>query len=277
MTHSYEKYISRLRSLREQRPELKAYQRNIETETPLLTKVGREATANMQRSGASVASQAAVLQQQQGDIANIHRTAYNDALSAGEQRNATIDSKIADVSFAQDQAREQEQQQKDARKAGLLKGGMQVGGAALGAVAGSVVPGVGTMLGTKLGSAGGQMLSSFVGDNSKLATDNFNAEEFNQGLQDTISGISGALTLKTQKATMGELSQHMASIDSLSVKDLAMVRGYIENGDVEEALNYLKMIKGNAPALTTPMSESIPSIPDDIAGLQSYYNKRRGQ
>lgn len=245
MTHSYEKYISRLKSLREQRPELKAYQRNIETETPLLTKIGREATANMQRSGASVASQAAVLQQQQGDIANIHRTAYNDAMAAGEQRNSTIDSKIADVSFAQDQALEQEQQQKDARKAGLLKTGMQVGGAALGAVAGSVIPGTGTMLGAKLGSAGGQMLGSFVGNDSKIATDNFNAEEFNQGMQDTIAGISGALTLKSQKTTMGELSQYMASIDQLSVKDLAMVRGYIENGDVEEALNYLKLIKGN--------------------------------
>lgn len=243
MTHSYEKYISRLRSLREQRPELKAYQRNIETETPLLTRVGREATANMQRSGASVASQAAVLQQQQSDIANIHRTAYNDAMAAGEQRNATIDSKIADVSFAQDQALEQEQQQKDARKAGLLKVGMQAGGAALGAGIGAFAGN--PLLGAKIGSAGGQMLSSFVGDDSKIAADNFNAEEFNQGLQDTISGISGALTLKTQKATMGELSQHMASIDSLSVKDLAMVRGYIENGDVEEALNYLRILKGN--------------------------------
>lgn len=101
------------------------------------------------------------------------------------------------------------------------------------------------MLGAKIGAGLGGMAGSFVGGDQKFATNYVNPEELMMGIQDTAGSIAGAVTLKSQKKSMGDLSNLMvAKRGSMSSQDIAWIIGQINTGDIESAIKYLEGING---------------------------------
>lgn len=101
------------------------------------------------------------------------------------------------------------------------------------------------MLGAKIGGGIGGMGGSFLGGDGKMSLNNFNPEEFMQGFQDTATSIAGAVTLKSQKKSMSDLSDLMvAKRGSMSSQDIAWIIGQIDTGDIESAIKYLRGING---------------------------------
>lgn len=180
----------------------------------------------------------AMMRGQSSEISEVLRQkaagAYNqnsESLMANERNrvmtdNNNIDNAINEV-IAKKEA-EKEAKEK-ARKDGLLKTGLSVGGAALGAVVGSVVPGAGTMIGAQLGASLGGIAGGFVGGGGKMAVDQADPEVIMAGVQDTISGISAASTLKSHKKDAEDM--------------LGFMNGYFREKDPAEKANKAETLR----------------------------------
>ena len=138
---------------------------------------------------------------------------FNQERARVEERNQSIDDGIDQAIFRRNEER---RAAKKKRKDGLLKTGLQIGGAALGAVVGSIVPGAGTMIGAQLGASLGGTASGFVGGGGKVGMNYANPDEIMAGVQDTISGISSTIRLKSQQNDLNGIGDLMKGITSAS-------------------------------------------------------------
>lgn len=242
----YDKYLRRLQAKRADSPYYKAFRMQQANTALTQQSLDQQMRARLQSNGASAgAIEQAHQSLQQSALGSMH-SAFGEMSVREDQRRSEIDSRIDSLTMAKEQQEAAERERKQAGKNALLKTGLQVGGAALGAAVGSIiVPGAGTMLGAKIGAGLGGITGSFVGGNGKLGTNYVNPEELMAGIQDTAGSIAGAVTLKSQKKSMGDLSNLMvAKRGSMSSQDIAWITGQINTGDIESAIKYLEGING---------------------------------
>lgn len=248
MINPYDKYIVRLKNKKAARPEMEMYNRNLSTLSGTYQTFDRDMESSLRRSGASTAAKVAANNEAKKGFNNIQNQTYNQAVSEESKRQGRLDEMIAEADLKSTAWQEQQDLMKQERKNALIKTGFQIGGAAVGAGIGAMAGN--PILGAQLGASGGQMLGSFVGGDGQMSTDNFNPEEFSMGLQDTISGISSAVTLGEQKAVLSDLSNELSDVQNLSAQDISMVIGFIQTGQVSAAAEMLRKRRANNPTLT---------------------------
>jgi len=238
---NYDKYIKRLKAKRAENPEYAYYRQTMQQMVEPLRQMNYQMQGQMNLAGGSVGARAqAGLSAQQG-LQQTASTIYGQADRSQQQRNDQLDNQIMGLEMQRDQ---QKDQQKDAG----LKSAIQIGATALGAVAGSVIPGAGTLIGAQIGSAVGGIGSSFVGNGGQMGLNYVNPEELQQGIGDTIAGISAASTLKTHRDFMTEFGN---KYQLMSTADKQMLTTFITVGDIQGAMEFLKRL---GTASTTDLS-----------------------
>lgn len=240
----YDKYLRRLQAKRADSPYYKAFRMQQANTALTQQSLDQQMRARLQSTGSSAgATEQAHQSLQQSALAST-QTAWGQMATAEDQRRSEIDSRIDSLQMAKDQQEAAEREAREAKRGGLLKSIASFGGAALGAVAGTIIaPGAGTMLGAQIGGGIGGMGGSFIGGDGKMSLNNFNPEEFMQGFQDTAGSIAGALTLKSQKQSMGQLSELLsAKRGTMKSEDWAWISGLIGSGDIEGVIEYLNKL-----------------------------------
>jgi len=242
----YDKYLRRLQAKRADSPYYKAFRMQQASTALTQQSMDQQMRARLQSTGASAGAIEQAHQGLQQSALASTQSAWAQMSQQEASRRDEIDSKIDSLTMAKEQQEAAEREAREAKRGGLLKSIASFGGAALGAVAGSIIaPGAGTMLGAKIGGGIGGMGGSFLGGDGKMSLNNFNPEEFMQGFQDTATSIAGAVTLKSQKKSMSDLSNLMvAKRGSMSSQDIAWITGQINTGDIESAIKYLEGING---------------------------------
>jgi uncharacterized membrane protein len=216
-----DKRLARLRSRRAEMPEYNLMARNIASQSGTLNELTKRSTGELVKTGASAG--AIINAQRQGaeSISDSANDAYRTAQNSMDTRLANNANEIGNVENAIAVDKERKAQAKKARTEGFIKTGLQIGGAVLG----SVIPGVGTAIGASLG----QMAGSFIGDG--------NPDELMTGFQDTVSGISAASTLKTQKNLMADVGK--LDLNNMSSKDIDNLKLKIATGDINSLREFL--------------------------------------
>jgi uncharacterized membrane protein len=221
-----DKRLARLRSRRAEMPEYNLMARNIASQSGTLNELTKRSTGELVKTGASAG--AIINAQRQGaesisDSANdAYRTAQNSMDTRLENNSAQI-GKVEDALAA-----EKEQKRKEKQLSG--KNFLQIGASVLGAGIGTLIaPGVGTALGASLGASVGQMGSSFMPGGT--------SEDLMQGFQDTVSGISAASTLKTQKNLMADVGK--LDLNNMSSKNIDNLKLKIATGDIKSLREFL--------------------------------------
>ena len=146
--------------------------------------------------------------------------------------NSAIDDSIIQAQAQYDKQREEE---KRAKKDRFAKIALELGGAATGAVVGAFAGN--PMMGARIGAGAGKAASGFVGGGGKMALDQANPDEIIAGVTDTVSGISAATTLHTQKKDIGNLSTYLqkniGSKDPAIQQNIKLLTMAIDSGNME--------------------------------------------
>lgn len=244
MAHiDYDKYLRRLQAKRADSPYYKAFRMQQASTALTQQSMDQQMRARLQSTGASAGAIEQAHQGLQQSALASTQSAWGQMSTQEASRRDEIDSRIDSLTMAKEQQEAAERERRQAGKNSLLKGALQIGGAALGAAVGSIVPGAGTMLGAKIGAGLGGITGSFVGGNGKLGTNYVNPEELMMGIQDTAGSIAGAVTLKSQKQSMGQLSELLsAKRGTMKSEDWAWISGMIGSGDIEGVIEYLNKL-----------------------------------
>lgn len=239
----YDKYLRRLQAKRADSPYYKAFRMQQANTALTQQSLDQQMRARLQSNGASAgAIEQAHQSLQQSALGSMH-SAFGEMSVREDQRRSEIDSRIDSLTMAKEQQEAAERERKQAGKNSLLKGALQIGGAALGGIVGSIGGPGGAMLGAKIGAGLGGITGSFVGGNGKLGTNYVNPEELMMGIQDTAGSIAGAMTLASQKQSMGKLSELLsAKRGTMKSEDWSWISGLIGTGDIEGVIEYLNKL-----------------------------------
>lgn len=253
MKIDYDKYISRLQAKRADSPYFKAFRQQQANISLTQQSQDQQMRARLSSGGSSAGATEQAHQNLFQASTAATQSAWGEAATQEHSRISEIDNRIEQLRMAAEQQEEQIKEEKKAKKNALLKTGFQVGGAAIGAAVGMAAGN--PLLGAKIGAGAGNMAGSFIGGDGKMAMNNLDPQQFMTGLADTAGSIAGAVTLKNQKEKMGELGELLRGLPTLSKQDNMGIRMFLESGDIDGAINYLKGIA--TPGASIPSTGTI--------------------
>lgn len=236
MKIDYEKYIQRLQAKRANSPYAQAFKQQASANALTQRSIDQQLRSTMGMRGFSAGAIEQTAQSRDEAARASTGARWAEMAEKDAVRNDQIDSRIESLELQKEQQDEAIRQQVQEKKNALIKTGFQIGGAAVGAGVGVFAGN--PMLGAQVGSAGGQMLGSFIGGDGKMSTRNFNPEEFMSGFQDTVSSVSSALTLNSQRNDLSTLTDLVKGRE-LSSKDILFLSEFLQAGDVMAAKKYL--------------------------------------
>lgn len=212
MARQYETYLSRLKQIKQRRPEMDVYNRTMQAQSKPFNLLNESTARITQQGGASTGAQVAALNQGRQQWNHAQQGAYNTALNATVQRNENLDMKIAEVEAANEAEKERAAIERGQKKAEAVKAGLTIAGA----VIGSVIPGAGTLAGASVGAAIGQTVGGFVGSdkdgNLSVNPEDWDSQAIIQGAANTISSLSANANETKMKNTMSLIAQNTALI-----------------------------------------------------------------
>lgn len=257
MANQYENYLNRLRNIKLNRPEMKVYERSIQSMSQPFNILNRKMASLTQRGGASTASQVAALNEGRSQWNNFQREGYNAAINAAGQREQGLDMEIARVEMQNDAFKEQESKEKAAKRTAALRTGLQVGGMALGALLAAPTGGMSLLAGASLGGAIGQTASGFmgIGKDGQLTADpeEWDVDTIGQGISSTAQTLAFNANQTETKNKMNLLSGAAPAINNyiMANPDQAATFSYqlqsvIMNGTMADLENLMRTISGAA-------------------------------
>lgn len=238
MATFFEKKLARLKRERMELPEYELLKRSTADRAGTIDELTRRTVGTLKAGGASPTA-----------IIRANREGY-EAISEGnsadyQNAQATLQGRLDASSREIDRAeegREQERRQREARKNGAMRGILSAGGAVLGGAVGSIIPGAGTMLGAQIGAGLGGLAGGFVGGGGDMGINYADEEAISQGIADTVSGISAATTLNSQKEFINEVGGFMSTpvYKNLSAEKKADFRMLVAMQDLEGIRNFYR-------------------------------------
>ena len=145
--------------------------------------------------------------------------------------------------------KEQKRQKKKAEEKSGWQKGLQIGGTILGAAVGTIIaPGAGTLMGAQIGGGVGQIGAGFVGDADPAM--------IQQGMVDTMAGISSMQTLSESKNltdTMGKFYQIYDKIPQWEINKLETMQPLMMQNPTEYNAYLMNLINQYGGMNTMPI------------------------
>ena len=265
MANQYERYLNRLRGIKASRPEMKLYERSIASMAAPYNILDRKVAQMTQAGGASTAAQVAALNEGRSQWNQLQQEGYTQALQTATNREAALDTKIAEVEFANEQYKEQKKAEKAAKRSEALRTGLQVAGMIAGAALAAPTGGMSLMMGASLGGSIGQVAGGFVGVNKK-GNLSMNPEEWDtglisQGLASTASILSTHANQQDTKAMMAEftsegnlkeLNDFITAHPKLETTLRMQLQLAISSGDIDALKRIFESIKNKNAEMNYP-------------------------
>lgn len=260
MANQYETYLQRLRSIKQTKPEMKVYERNLQAMSQPFNLMNRQVASMTQRGGASTASQVAALTEGRNAWNSMQSENYNIAVNAASQREGALDTKIAEVEFANQQQNEQDAKDKAAKKTDALRMVAQIVGGGIGFA-------VGGLPGAAIGASIGQTAGGFMGIDKDgkptVKPEDWDVEMIGQGLASTAQGLAynanknstkGKLNLLSGKAN--EISSYLSANPDGAATFQFQLENFLRNGSVSDLDNWLNNLMSGGGGSVTPIQRT---------------------
>jgi hypothetical protein len=253
MASQYDNYLSQLRRLKQQRPEMDMYKRNMSAMAKPFGALQQDMAAMQNRSGASSAAQIASLEAGRNEWNQAQNKAYTQALEVESGRQERLDMSIAEGQLKKDTIEKQEEEaKKEAKKnklSGALRTALQVAGMGVGAALAPATGGASAMFASAmLGGSIGQAAGGFVGiDNGGQLTvkpEDWDMDAIGQGLSSAATQLAFNANQRSTKDKLSLVSNKSSAINTaiskMSIQQADTFRFQLQNILTNGSLDDLK-------------------------------------
>jgi hypothetical protein len=233
---AYDRYLKRLQSQKNERPELEMVSRGIRSLSEPFTAMNRQLARTLNMDNASLGAKIVAQQRGQMQIHGMAEQMGSQAQQQYAQRNQQLDTEIAKA----EAMAEQERAQKAQKNTQMLRAGISAAGMIVGAALAIPTGGLSLVAGAALGGGLGSALGGFVGigKGGQLSVD---PEDWDMNA--TVEGLQQAGSIYASEATSRKMQ---TATQEVTTKMPALVKKMQEIDDENVVTQYLATINMQA-------------------------------